>query len=105
MEPHAPADGHTASENLRASWAAIEQLDEELAEKMKSMTRRYGYHLDPAMHPQSLDTSSFRAGGLDKPGSKAGPAGSSALARPAGVLGGGQSPGNRPGGKRSQSPY
>ena len=32
---------------------------------MKEMTRRYGYHLDPAMHPQSLDTSTFRAGGKE----------------------------------------
>ena len=38
---------------------------------MKEMTRRYGYHLDPAMHPQSLDTSAFRAGGKDEPKAKA----------------------------------
>jgi hypothetical protein len=26
---------------------------------------RYGYHEDAAMHPQSLSTEAFRAGGLD----------------------------------------
>lgn len=68
VEPKAPADGHTTAENLAASWSEIEKLDPKLAEAMKAMTQRYGYHLDPAMHPQSLSTEAFRAGGKDQPG-------------------------------------
>lgn len=66
VEPHAPADNHTGAEHLVATWKKIEELDPPLAAEMKAMTTRYGYHLDPAMHPQSLSTSEFRAGGKDK---------------------------------------
>lgn len=65
VEPQAPSDGHTASENLAVNWDMIEKLDSKLAADMKDMTARYGYHLDPAMHPQSLSTSAFRAGGRE----------------------------------------
>ena len=68
-----PQMDRQAAENLRASWEEIEKLDADLAEKMKAMTRRYGYHLDPAMHPQSLDTSAFRAGGVETRAGRASP--------------------------------
>ena len=59
-----PADQHTTKQGvLVASWGGIEALDGELATAMKAMTRRYGYNLDAAMHPQSLSTETFRAGG------------------------------------------
>ena len=71
VEPRAPADGHTGVDHLAASWAAIEAADGALAADMKAMTTRYGYHHDPALHPQSLSTEAFRAGGLDaKPGGR-----------------------------------
>ena len=66
VEPRAPADNHTGADHLRASWESIEELDTKLADEMKAMTRRYGYHLDAAMHPQSLSTAVFRAGGVEK---------------------------------------
>ena len=66
MEPRAPADNHTGTDHLKASWESIEELDTKLADEMKAMTRRYGYHLDAAMHPQSLSTAVFRAGGVEK---------------------------------------
>ena len=40
-------------------------MDPAVLAAMKDMTRRYGYHLDAAMHPQSLSTATFRAGGID----------------------------------------
>ena len=39
----------------------ISGVDAELCKRMKEMTVRYGYSLDPAKHPQSLDTSAFKA--------------------------------------------
>lgn len=39
----------------------IAGVDTQLAKRMQEMTARYGYNLDPAMHPQSLDTSAFKA--------------------------------------------
>ena len=66
VEPQAPADNHTGTDHLKASWEEIQAMDADLAAEMKEMTRRYGYHLDPAMHPQSLSTAVFRAGGVEK---------------------------------------
>ena len=61
VEPQAPADGHTGVEHLAVTWDKIRAADSELASAMMEMATRYGYHLDPSMHPQSLDTSVFKA--------------------------------------------
>jgi hypothetical protein len=66
VEPQAPTDGHTGVDHLVADWDKIAKLDEQLVKEMQEMTRRYGYSLDPADHPQSLSTEAFRAGGLEK---------------------------------------
>ena len=57
----APADGHTGVAHLAATWDDITAADPQLSRAMAEMTRRYGYHMDPAKHPQSLDTSAFKA--------------------------------------------
>ena len=38
VEPSAPADGHTGSDHLAATWAAIEALDPALSAQMQAMT-------------------------------------------------------------------
>ena len=49
-------------EGWESELAAIEQaLDAPLARDCQAMARRYGYDLDPKFHPQSLDTSGFKA--------------------------------------------
>ena len=42
-------------------------LDQSLATAMQAKTVDYGYQMDPAMHPQSLSTEDFRAGGRERP--------------------------------------
>ena len=42
--------------SLAASWAGIEDLDLELAAKIKAKAMEYGYTLDPSDHPQSSFT-------------------------------------------------
>jgi len=43
------------------SWADIEALDAQLAADCKALAAEYGYDPDPRYHPQSLDTSEFKA--------------------------------------------
>ena len=50
-----------ASKVPAVSWADVEALDADLAADCKAMATRYGYDLDPKYHPQSLDTSGFKA--------------------------------------------
>mmetsp|Transcript_9015 Transcript_9015/g.11815 ORF Transcript_9015/g.11815 Transcript_9015/m.11815 type:complete len:468 (+) Transcript_9015:24-1427(+) len=66
VEPQAPQDGHTGVDHLVATWDKIAELDTSLVSEMQAMTKRYGYSLDPADHPQSLSTEAFRAGGIEK---------------------------------------
>ena len=49
-----------------ATWPAIAELDAALERTARAMSARYGYNDDPRYHPQSLDTTDFRAGGREK---------------------------------------
>jgi len=49
------------SKTPSVSWADLEALDAGLAADCLAMAERYGYDRDPKYHPQSLDTSAFKA--------------------------------------------
>ena len=43
------------------SWADVERLDAALAAACRDLAAAYGYDADPRYHPQSLDTTAFKA--------------------------------------------